>query len=205
MRLINTKPIINMKIKAIVFDLDGVLVNSEDAWYHIHKTIFESKGLHVPDKKEWARTLWGTDLTVICSKFGFSDKETAETVSVKNGLLLENIDKIKIFAGVPEILNGLKTRGLKLGVVSNNNRSFVEKVLEKFQIKQFFDFIIGDEYGPKPKPDGLLKILGFIGVNKTDAVFVGDTQIDVETGEAAGIRTLIIGNDINNIGDIEKL
>lgn len=188
-----------MEIQAVVFDLDGVLIDSREAWYHIHKTIFHDKGFKMPDKEEWMKNFWGMDIITVCGNFGFSKEETERTIKTKDMLLLDNIGKITIFDGVISALKKLKEKHIKIGVVSNNKREFVEKVVRKFNIESFFDLVIGDEYGPKPKPDGLLKMLGIFGAEKSEAIFVGDTETDKLTGKAAGVKTLIIGKDIENI------
>ncbi len=194
-----------MDIQAVIFDLDGVLVDSREAWHHIHRTIFGGYGFEIPDREKWNKTLWGRDIRDVCKDFKISEQDEEKIIKWKDRLLLENLDKIVIFDGVELVLNGLKSRGIRLGVVSNNNKDFIEKVLKKLDIYKFFDYVIGDEFGPKPGPAGILKILEILNCEKSKSVFVGDTQVDVDAGKAADIRTLIVGRDVKEVKDLKIL
>ena len=88
-----------------------------------------------------------------------------------------------------ELLQVLK-RAEKVSVCSSNTHEAIEKILKKIGLKAF---IVGKEdvVKGKPDPEGLLKCLQ--GMKKEDATFIGDSVIDLETGEAAGIKTIKVG------------
>ena len=94
-----------------------------------------------------------------------------------------------LLPGVAETLSRLHESGKRIGIVSSKYRYRIVETLEKFAITPFVDCIIGfeDVSAPKPDPEGIRLALRKLGVAGKDSVYVGDSVIDAETAQAAGI------------------
>lgn len=112
---------------------------------------------------------------------------------------------MKVFDGVPEMMSRLKKDGIKSALLTNNRKFMIKRILDAFNLD--FDCIpylyeIQPEPRPKPDPFGIEFIIEKLDVKKGEAIFIGDTPVDEETGKRAGVKTLIIGKDIDKVTDI---
>lgn len=100
--------------------------------------------------------------------------------------------KVAPYAGVPELLGELRSRGVKCAVLSNKPHGQTLAVVESLFDKGVFDIVLGQVEGVaiKPSPEGVFKILKEFSVMAADALYIGDTATDMKTGKAAGIFTL---------------
>jgi len=111
-----------------------------------------------------------------------------------------------IFPGVDTLIKSLHEKGIKLAILSNNNRQYVEEALSESGILDYFDWIIGfnDVKNPKPDPEGLYKILDKSGIDAADAIFIGDMTSDVLAGDNAGVRTIALASGLVSKSKLEK-
>jgi len=98
-----------------------------------------------------------------------------------------------IFEGIDHTLRDLIEKGLKLAVATNDRREVADKLLHSTGIRGLFSAIVGaDEVERvKPSPDMILVACSRIGVDPTDAVFIGDSPIDMAAGKSAGVKSVI--------------
>ncbi len=96
-----------------------------------------------------------------------------------------------MFPGVTTLLERLSRRRLAMAVVSSRRRAALEKGLVDTGLRRHFRLVVGleDVERPKPSPEGLLLALRRLGVAPSGAVFIGDTELDVEAGQRAGVTT----------------
>ncbi len=99
------------------------------------------------------------------------------------------IDESVLYDGIDYALNTLRAHGVKLAVLSNKAQYAADIFNERFLSKYSFDLVLGqtDDLPLKPAPDGLLKILKTLNVEKADAVMIGDGETDYLTAKNAGI------------------
>ena len=97
-------------------------------------------------------------------------------------------DKTHPYEGIEEVLSVLKNRGVKIGIVSNKFQSAAEDVCKHY-FDGLYDAVVGESEmcKRKPAPDGINMICEQFGVEKDDAIFFGDSEVDVKTGENAGV------------------
>jgi pyrophosphatase PpaX len=172
-----------------VFDFDGTLVNSypliETAFSAVMRThalderardLFrQSRGLPLPEQmRRISPDLW-EDLVA-----------TYRRVDSGQG-------PAQVFRGIPTLVRTLRRRGVRLGVVSCKRRSLVEAELEGIGLHRYFDVIIGyeDVSPPKPAPDPLLVAIEHLELHRGHALYVGDSLVDMQTGHAARVRTVL--------------
>jgi phosphoglycolate phosphatase len=106
----------------------------------------------------------------------------------------------KLLPGVADGLAALKAGGVKLGVCSNKPAYFTRALLGMLGIDHYFDVVYGpDDVGAaKPDPTMVLKALEHLGVSKDEALYVGDMEVDIETGRRAAIETWVMPTGSND-------
>ncbi len=173
----------------MVFDFDGTLVDSypliEEAFKRVMRThhlneaaraLFqESRGLPLPQQMQLISPKIWEDLV-----------QTYRRADASLGCA-------KVFRGVPTLVRTLQRNAVRLGVVSSKRRELVEAELETIRLRRYFDVVIGyeDVTPAKPAPDPLLEAIARLRVARANTVYVGDSQVDLETGRAARVRTVL--------------
>ncbi len=96
------------------------------------------------------------------------------------------------YPGIPELLSSLKERGIRIGIVSNKADAIVQMIAERSGFP--FDYAAGEKEGVplKPDPAAVHQALSALGCSADETLFVGDSEVDAETGRNAGMRTLIV-------------
>lgn len=199
-----TKP---NKIKAIVFDLDGVIIHSLDAWLRVFNDTRQFYKLPKISKKEFVDAIWGGSIERDI-KIYFKGK-TVEEISKH---YFSNMGKFKantkLNPNVKETLKKLKEKKIKLGLVTNTYKKAVLEILKYHKINNLFDAVVGGdeiEHG-KPAPDSLFEVCKRLNIKPEEAILVGDTINDA--GAAKNAEMFFIGYKINGdlkIGDFEDL
>jgi HAD superfamily hydrolase (TIGR01549 family) len=194
-------------LKAIIFDLDGVIIDSLDAWLKVFNNTRQHYKLPEITKKEFVDTIWGGTIERDI-KIYFKGK-TAEEISRH---YFSNMGKFKtstkLSRNVKETLKKIKEKNIKLGVVTNTYRKPTLQILGYHKIKSFFDAVVGgDEIkNGKPAPDSLLEACKRLKIKPEEAVLIGDTVND--KGAANNARMFFIGYKTNGdlrIDDLKDL
>ncbi len=175
-----------MCVRAVLFDFDMTLADSSAAIWHCTNRFAELKGLR-PVPRETVMAAIG--LTIEDSwrmYWGFFSQELLD--EYRAGFREEERRMMRLFPGAAEALGALRAAGIKTGLVSN--RRFARSPAEYLGIADKLDAIIGleDVTRAKPDPEPLLTALARLGTAPEDAVYVGDTDIDMKTAAAAGVR-----------------
>lgn len=183
-------------LKAIIFDMDGVLVDSmrfqADAW----AKAFQDADINIV--REDIYELEGSnDKRLIKSIFKEARKEPEpehfERLPEKKRDLLE-FDRIKPFEGIPECLDELK-RHFRLAMVSGSNRNTVGKIVDKF-FSGYFDVVINgsDLERGKPDPDPYLKALEMLGLTKNECMVIENAPLGITAAKRAGLYCVAVAS-----------
>ena len=168
--------------KACIFDLDGTLTNTLDSLtYSTNKTL-EEMGLETITKDQCRSASGDTEL-----------KRIEEGMEVYSRIFGENcMYHVRPYDGVVQMLDSLKKKGIKIAVFSNKPHLQAIDVVESTFGKGYFDHIQGQsgEFPKKPDPEGLLWILDKLGVSPEEGIYIGDSDVDMKTGKAAGMFTV---------------
>jgi len=181
-----------MRIEAILFDLDGTLIDSaEDIGLALRKTLKEI-GLeeYYPQN---IRNYIGGGVKALLERI-LGDKFKEDYVVIFRKFYLENpVVYTRPYEGIPEILSDLKDKGYRLAVVSNKLEELSREILKRIGLIDYFDFIAGgDTFSEKkPSPVPVLKTLETIGGEPSYSLIVGDTEADIVAGKDAGIKTAL--------------
>ncbi len=191
--------------KLAIFDLDGTLIDAYDSIYKTINYISEKLNYRKFEYKEVKKAVGGGDGKLILNLFKEDYVKEAHSLYKKFYLdFLKN--NVKIINGVYEFLTELKKRNLKIGVATNRSRFSVYPLLNEVGLENFFDVILcrDDVEEGKPNPVMILKIIEKFNFDKKDAFYVGDMDIDYETGKKAGVDTYIVLTGSSERQDFEK-
>lgn len=182
-------------IKLCVFDLDGTLIDSLkdlaiSTNYALTKNGFKEQ------KLEDFRFLVGDGVQVLMERaLGNEYSEEATNLVLadfKQYYGMHYADFTLPCEGVPELLGNLVNEGIMLAVLSNKNDVFAKKIVGEMFPDVNFSIVMGkrEEFPRKPDPSSLVHILEELGIGKDEAIFVGDSDVDVFTAHNAGIKAI---------------
>ena len=193
-----------MTKKLFIFDLDGTLINAYPAI--IESMNFTLRRMNHPEAEpERIIRAVGMGNDGLMKKF-FSDQEVPEARQIYREHHRVNLaGKISLLPGALALLRNLKAKGKLLAVASNRPAETASLLLKILEIEVYFDRVLtGEEVRqPKPAPDILIALLDYFQVSREEAVYVGDMDIDAETGAAAGAKTVIVVTGSSTRKEIE--
>jgi HAD superfamily hydrolase (TIGR01509 family) len=167
---------------AILFDMDGVLVDSLDSWWKALNSALKRYKHQEITRDEFMKTYWGHDLKANLKRLQLNP-EVAQFCNVTYG---NHIDYIRIYPDTKITLQRLST--YKKAIITNTPTDCARQILKKFNIESYFQQIItsDDVQKAKPDPEIVFKACERLGVDPKTVILVGDTVSDVKAGQAAG-------------------
>lgn len=190
-----------MKIKpnAILFDMDGVLINSLDSWWKSLNKALKAFNHRVVTRNEFIERYWGYDLRDNIEKMGLNQ----EIANYCNAVYGEHIDSIRIYKDTKATLRTLER--YPKAIITNTPKEWTRQILKKFDIERYFTAIItsDDVTMSKPNPEIIFEACNRLNVAPGQVLLVGDTSSDVKAGEAAGC--IVVGMNIKADFTIGKL
>jgi 2,3-diketo-5-methylthio-1-phosphopentane phosphatase/HAD superfamily hydrolase (TIGR01509 family) len=176
------------RIRGIIFDLDGTLIESYEAIYLGLKECFQYFGREIFPSSDLKMYL-KADLEATLSQF-FSPDEILKAIPIMRTKYEEvYLDKTHFLNGAREVLGALHSNGVILGIASNKFGRFSRGALMHLGVSAYFKSVIGagDVARNKPSPDMIHSSLREMNLPPEGSIFVGDTLTDVETGKQAGV------------------
>ena len=179
-------------MKAVIFDLDGVIIDSEPVYYAVDKTLLREWGHEVADEF-LDRYVGATDAAMWqeLKDLFHLDLTLAEILKKKkeyNRIFLDRAD-LQPIDGIRELLADLRQSGRIIGLASSSPKSFIECMLTKLDLRGYFQVLVsGDEVAcSKPAPDIFLLAAHKLGVLPADCLVVEDSQAGVRAAKSAGM------------------
>lgn len=172
-------------IEAILFDLDGVLINSFESWYHAFNEMLRAYGKEEIGRAEFKEKCWGPDLEHNLADLNLGEEAGKYCINEQ----LKLIGIIELFPGVKEVLGRVREEyKLKVGLVTNTPKENVRAIFEHFQLSNHFDVIVtGDDVkNGKPNAEMVVAACEKLTLKPENAILVGDTEIDFQAGKSAG-------------------
>jgi pyrophosphatase PpaX len=174
-----------------LFDLDGTLIDSVELILRSYRHTLRTHRGMVPPDELWLKGL-GTPIRVQLRQWTDDPAEIEEMAATYSVYNLEHHDAlVRPYDGIVNAVRGLKEEGKRLGLVTSKVRSGATRGLEAAGLEPAFDVIVGadDVQHPKPHPEPVLAALDRLGARPGEAVFIGDSRHDLESGRAAGVKT----------------
>jgi len=181
-------------MKHIIFDVDGLLVDTEPIHYESWGLIFQRHGLHISDE-EYGKLFVGTSDLFVAQwliRKGHSSDEPEVLVKEKAALFWENCIKAKPLPGVVSLLE--KLNGSPMSVASSSNLDVVKRMLNGAGLESYFLYMTGgDEVeNLKPAPDIYLLAVKKAGVSANECVALEDSESGASSAIAAGVRAIAV-------------
>lgn len=181
------------KIDTVLFDFDGTIMDTNSvilmSWQHTFRTL---EGCE--KEEEVITATFGEPLEVTMGKF-FPNIDVDHAIEVYRSFHHENFtDLIALFPGMKEVVESVKQKGYKTGLVTSRLYRTVMEGLEKYDLKKYFDVIITPDDTTKHKPDPapINIALEKLGSKAENAVMLGDTTFDILCARNAGVESILV-------------
>lgn len=175
-------------LNAVLFDLDGTLIDTNELIIDSFKHTFEVLKKSVPTRDKII-SCFGEPLYETMNKF-FDDANEAVEIYREFNLKYHD-DRISSYKNATEILESLKNKGYKLAIVTSKNRSTALRGLKYLKILDYFEVLVtSDEVeNHKPHPEPVLRACEILEVSPKNSIMVGDSIYDIMSGKNAGSKT----------------
>lgn len=184
-------------IKAIIFDMDGLMIDSERVTFECYQE--RLKDMNLTMDEEFYKTLLGKPIKGIYQRFYDvygNDFPIENVIQDVHQLMAERFETegVPVKKGLVELLHYLKDNNYKTIVATSSNRDRVDKILAQAKITEFFDdSICGDEVTKgKPNPEVFLKSCQKLGVNVDEAIVLEDSEAGIQASYDANIKAICI-------------
>jgi sugar-phosphatase len=184
-------------IKAIIFDMDGLLVDSEPYWKIAEKICFGKLGLNLND--ELLRQVMGFRLSEVVEHWynyqAWGEKNfeaiEADVLETVKQLIIENADALP---GVIHTLELCKANGYKIALASSSAMSLINVVVDKLNIRHYFDLLVSAEFEPygKPHPSVFITTANMLNVMPTECLVFEDSVNGMIAAKAARMKCIVI-------------
>ncbi len=182
--------------KAIFFDNDGLLVDTESLWLEATRKTLAPFGITITD--EWyAKEVLGKGgemIPVLLKEYGISQEKVVELRNLRNNLYGEMLkENVKTIDGVREVLEMLEGKFL-MGVVTTSSSKHFDIIMEKTGLRKYFSFFVTfeDVVNPKPDPEPYLKAIELSKIPKDQCLVLEDSGRGVKAAKAAGLTCYAI-------------
>lgn len=189
-----------MEIRALLFDFDGLIVDTETPSYASWQEVYRQHGQELPLDR-WAAiigTIGGFEpLDYLEELHGPIDRDAVRARKRERELELLEIEELR--PGILDYLEEAERRGLKTAIVSSSSRQWVDRHLARLERAEHFDEIVTADHDPersKPRPTLYLEALDRLGVSAAEAIAFEDSPNGVKAAKAAGIFTVAVPNGI---------
>ena len=181
------------KTKLLILDFDGTLADTLPHVFQCVNKCVDKFGLRKIKDEDIPR-FSGSFLEKILLDLGASEEQLPEIKKYYISIFMEDTSDIILFDGVKDTLSCLKKDGCKLAIATNRGRNTAEPLLEYLEIADMFDKVVceSDVSNKKPHPEMIEQILNDVGCNKTEAMMVGDTKVDIMIGKNSNVKTCLV-------------
>jgi HAD superfamily hydrolase (TIGR01509 family) len=188
-------------VRAVLFDLDGVLVESYEVWFHLVNAAARDLAYPAITRETFAAR-WGQGIEADVASF-YPGHTIEEIERYYETHFLEHGRHLEVNPVARRVLDELRSRGVGTGLITNTPAGIAQGILEEAGL--LLDVVVGgtDVARPKPAPDMVLRACEALSVDPSEAVVLGDTRFDLEAATAAGVRA--VGLQIDGDARIEQL
>ncbi len=198
-----------MQYKAILFDLDGTLLDSlEDIGDAVNR-VLAGKGFPVHELDAY-RYFVGDGTAMLINRALPEEERNDDVIRACLSEYLEDYGRnwnvrTKPYEGIPEMLDALNDRGLKMAILSNKPHEFTKQCATELLSNWNFDVVIGQRNGvpPKPDPAGALEVAKLLNILPADFLYIGDSGVDMKTAVASGMFPVGVLWGFRSMGELK--
>lgn len=199
------------KIKSLLFDMDGVLVDSENAWLRAFNETLKNFGSQPVSEKEYLEkySRFGS-VPVIIGKMSEDLKNPlldGKAVEYCHSRFSDFALETRLFPGAKEALE-IARKSFRTGMVTNTKKFDVFRMMKALEIEKYFDVVVtvDDVSKGKPDPEIILKACSVLGTEPENTALVGDSVSDLEAGKSAGCLVIGVGMEADaRISSVSEL
>jgi HAD superfamily hydrolase (TIGR01549 family) len=203
--LVNTK---DLNLTHYCFDMDGTLIDSNKTIYEATVfTLRELKINFIMDEQLFGLKI-GQHFVDIFNAFNIDVPDFDTFISIYKYNYFKQMRYSRLYDGVKDILIELKKRGAKVSLLTTKAQDQAEKIIDYFELNDYFDLIMGrrDGIAYKPSPESLIRICDDLSVKVKNTLMIGDTELDIQCGKNAGSYTcaVLYGYRTKELLEVEK-
>lgn len=186
-------------IKAVIFDLDGVIVSTDDCHYEAWKKMADEEGIYfdktINNRLRGVSRMESLEIVLERAEKEYTEDEKLTLAERKNGYYKEFITKLTpsdILPGAKENLEELRANGIKIAIGSSSKNTPV--ILKQIGLDNYFDAVSDGNniQNSKPDPEVFLKAADMLGIPYSECMIVEDADAGIEAGKRAGMKTLSV-------------
>ena len=186
-------------IKAVIFDLDGVIVSTDDCHYEAWKKMADEEGIYfdktINNRLRGVSRMESLEIVLERAEKEYSEKEKLQLAERKNSYYKEFITKLTltdILPGAKETLGALRANGIKIAIGSSSKNTPV--ILKQIGLDNYFDAVSDGNNitNSKPDPEVFLKAADMLGIPYGECMIVEDADAGIEAGKRAGMKTISV-------------
>ncbi len=184
------------RFSAVLFDMDGVLLDSVEAWRGLLNAVLEIHGGPQITEEAFAKNHLGSTMRGDLNKLLGKEKGVKAYEDARR-LRESHFKGVGLFDGTEKVLADLKSNGIRSALVSNASTSFSIPMLEACGIRDYLDVVLGADLvaRPKPAPDMVELAVKELRVTRNKAIMVGDARNDILAAKGAGVKATIMNNE----------
>lgn len=181
------------KFKAVVFDLDGTLLDTIDDLGNSMNSVLESMGFPQHTIPEYKKLIGRGLRNLVAGALPWESQDEITIDECLDKMFHEYGkrwgDKTLPYEGIPELLDALSRNKIRKAILSNKEHSLTLRVVEKFLCRWTFEAVFGERSGipRKPDPASAFEIIKILGIPGEEIVYLGDSGSDMETAVRAGM------------------
>jgi len=194
--------------RAVLFDLDGTLLNTISDLADSMNTVLNNAGLPIHNTEAY-KYFVGKGMKNLTYKALPVDYRTDDRIEKYEKELLEEYEKrwdikTKPYDGIGKMLDMLVCYGIRMSVLSNKTDQFTKKTVKRFLSAWKFEYVFGEREGIPKKPDPMsaIEIAGLMNLNTEDFIYLGDSETDMRTARAAGMYPVGAGWGFRKIKEL---
>lgn len=193
---------------AVIFDWDGTLADTHRVVVNSFQTVLREVGCKVSDQFIQRKIGIGPRNTFVdalkTTKIPYTDKTIARLIKKKIEIQMEQSESVTLFEGTYDLLDSLHGQ-VRIALASMNNRSVINKLLEKKRIRKYFDVVITTEEvrNPKPDPEIFIKCAAKLKCRPDRCVVVEDSIFGIKAAKEAKMKCIAIPTGAYSIEALE--
>jgi beta-phosphoglucomutase len=189
-----------MSIKAVIFDLDGVIVSTDDYHYRAWKVMADEEGIYfdktINERLRGVSRMESLEIILEKADKEYNNEEKIQMAEKKNYLYRELLNELTpndILPGVMKVLEDLKAKNIKIAIGSSSKNT--PMILGKVGLKDYFDAVAdgNDIKNSKPDPEVFLLAARKVGIEAKECLVVEDANAGVEAALAGSMKVLAVG------------